>query len=156
MAQYYRMGHAAVSEMGRYTKGTGAIKPPNFSPALTRWIRAGKQCASTNGEDHSSLSWWKTPEPVCEIWQGGPGEGLRRNQGDTAGVKPGTSPVDRRTANVGTTGPHSLPFSMPSRKERIGAMLTEEGQWGGDAVVVRDRESRSHGEGRQRFQGEHR
>jgi hypothetical protein len=34
---------------------------------------------------------------------GGHGEGLRRSRGDTAGAKPGASPVDRAAVNVGTT-----------------------------------------------------
>ena len=34
----------------------------------------------------------------------GRGEGLRRSHDETAGAKPGASPVDRTTVNVGTIG----------------------------------------------------
>jgi hypothetical protein len=34
----------------------------------------------------------------------GRGEGLRRSHDETAGAKPGTSPVDRKAVNVGTIG----------------------------------------------------
>src|SRR5699024_11399132 len=108
MARYCRMGHAVVSQMGRYTKATGAIKPPNISPARTRWIRAGKRCAP---EDPCLRG---TPEPVCEGGQGGLGECLRRSQGEAAGVKPDASPVDRGTANVGTAHRRSFLLSLPS------------------------------------------
>src|ERR1019366_8537274 len=38
-------GPGAVSETGRYTRGTGYVTPLDSSPALTRWIRAGSRCA---------------------------------------------------------------------------------------------------------------
>ncbi len=43
-----------------------------------------------------------TPRRVPQVWPGGHGEGLRRSHDDAAGVKPGASPVDRMTVNVGT------------------------------------------------------
>src|SRR4051812_25307387 len=76
----------------------------------------------------------------------GRGEGLRRSHDETAGAKPGASPVDRTTANVGTTRTCSPPG--------IGALPAEGCGWGGAVVVLRDRESRSHGEGRQREEAE--
>ncbi len=39
----------------------------------------------------------------------GRGEGLRRSHDETAGAKPGTSPVDRKAVNVGTIG---IPFLL--------------------------------------------
>src|SRR5699024_769669 len=96
VAQHCRMGHAVVSGTGRYTKGTGVIKPPKISRARTRWIRAGMRCVPEGACLRG------TPEPVFEGGQGGLGECLRRSQGDAAGVKPDASPVDRRAANVGT------------------------------------------------------
>src|SRR3954463_2925443 len=72
----------------------------------------------------------------------GRGEGLRRSHDETAGAKPGASPVDRTTVNVGTI---DTPF--PSG---IGALPAEGCRWGGVAVVLRGRESRPLGEGRQR------
>lgn len=72
----------------------------------------------------------------------GRGEGLRRSHDDAAGVKPGAWPVDRTTVNVGTT---SIPLLLG-----IGALPADGCWWGGAAVVLRGRESRLHGEGRQR------
>jgi len=135
VAQHCRMGHAVVSETGRYTKGTGVIKPPKISPARTRWIRAGMRCVPEGACLRG------TPEPVFEGGQGGLGECLRRSQGDAAGVKPDASPVDRRTANVGTAHYRSFLSPLPAEMEEIGAMLTEEGVRGGAAVVVRAGES---------------
>ena len=78
----------------------------------------------------------------------GRGEGLRRSHDDAAGVKPGTSPVDRATANVGTVYGRSRP---PNEQWLgIGASPAEGRGRGGAVVVLRGRESRSHGEGRQR------
>src|SRR6266851_10118280 len=37
-------GAGAVSETGRYARGTGAVTPLEARPALTRWIRAGSRC----------------------------------------------------------------------------------------------------------------
>jgi hypothetical protein len=34
----------AVSETGRYTRGTGVVTPLNVGPAQIRWIWAGKRC----------------------------------------------------------------------------------------------------------------
>ena len=73
----------------------------------------------------------------------GRGEGLRRSHDETAGAKPGASPVDRTTVNVGTIG---APFPLSG----IGALPAEGCRWGGVVVVLRGRESRPHGEGRQR------
>ena len=79
----------------------------------------------------------------------GPGECLRRNRGEAAGEKLGTNPVERLMVNVGTAS------RSPSRP----VILTGRGKagrrlmawwWGGGSVVVRGRESRSHGEGTQR------
>src|SRR5229473_1126516 len=38
-------GPGAVSETGRYTRGTGCVTPLHSAPALTRWMRAGLRCA---------------------------------------------------------------------------------------------------------------
>src|ERR687894_575068 len=72
----------------------------------------------------------------------GHGEGLRRTRGEAAGEKLGAAPVDRSAMNVGTTpGP-------PARCGQARCRLLAPG-WGGAFVVVRGRESRPHGEGRQ-------
>jgi len=36
-------GPGAVSETGRYTRGTGVVTPLEATPAQTRWIRAGSR-----------------------------------------------------------------------------------------------------------------
>ena len=71
------------------------------------------------------------------------GEGLRRSHDDAAGVKPDASPVNRTTVNVGT-----IRIPLPALVG-IGALPAKGCGWGGAAVVLRGRESRSHGEGRQ-------
>src|SRR5699024_12654608 len=95
VAQHCRRGHAVVSETGRYTKGTGVIKPPKISPARTRWIRAGMRCVPEGACLRG------TPEPVFEGGQGGLGECLRRSQRDAAGVNADAAHVGRGTRMAG-------------------------------------------------------
>lgn len=71
-----------------------------------------------------------------------------RGHDETAGAKPDTSPVDRTIVNVGT-------ICVRSRAIGIGTLPAEGRRWGGAVVVLRDRESRSHGEGRQREEATH-
>ena len=72
---------------------------------------------------------------------------------EVVAAKLGVDPVDRHMVNVGTIS--GLPFST--------SCLLVDGQahrqlmapgWGGGSVVVRGRESRSHGEGTQRVRNE--
>jgi hypothetical protein len=83
---------------------------------------------------------------------GGHAECLRRRHGGAAGTEPGSSSAERITVNAGTirAGSRRRASSLLSG---IGASAAERAGWGGAAVVVRGRESRSHGEGRQRFRG---
>ena len=90
---------------------------------------------------------WGTVGTVNVSGLAGRGEGLRRSHDETAGAKPGASPVDRTTVNVGT-------IDAPLPSWRIGALPAEGCGWGGAAVVLRGRESRPHGEGRQREEQE--
>jgi hypothetical protein len=85
--------------------------------------------------------------------RGGHEEGLRRTRGYAVGVKLGIDPVDRNAVNMGTVlvSP-AIPRSQRGRGQ-VRCLLSRPG-WGGAAVVVRDRESRSHGEGRQRISRE--
>jgi hypothetical protein len=80
---------------------------------------------------------------------GGRVESLRRRRGEAAGEKLGANPVDREMVNMGT-GPGSP--SPPPRQGGDGQarrrLMTRDR--GGAAVVVRGRESRPHGKGRQR------
>lgn len=95
----------------------------------------------TNGE--------ATPRTVIHAGPGDHEEGLRRTRGDAAGAELGTDPADRNTGNMGTLP--CLPF--PTRSQRAGGQGRRRPRGavgGGAAVVVRGRESRPHGEGRQR------
>src|SRR5699024_12321674 len=107
VAQHCRMGHAVVSETGRYTKGTGVIKPPKISPARTRWIRAGMRYVPEGACLRG------TPEPVFEGGQGGLGECLRRSQGDAAGGRPEAAPDGRGTGKGGSAGDRQCTCPVP-------------------------------------------
>ena len=76
-------------------------------------------------------------------------ESLRRRCGEAAGAQLDTSLVDRHVVNVGTIP--MLPFPPPGQGGggQVCRRLLASG-WDGALVVVRDRESRSHGEGGQR------
>jgi hypothetical protein len=89
-----------------------------------------------------------TPTFRYSSGRGGHGEGLRRTYDDAVGEELGTDPVDRYIVNVGTV---PLPPSLPPSQGGSGQThrwLTAWG-WDGVFVVVRARESRVHGEGRQ-------
>jgi hypothetical protein len=92
------------------------------------------------------------PWPANPSGPGGRGEGLRRTHGDAAGVKLGSSSDNRLTVNVGSvlTSPH--PPGHQSGDGQAHRRLTEPGR-GRAFVVVRRRESRRHGEGRQQVCG---
>jgi hypothetical protein len=79
---------------------------------------------------------------------GGHIECLRRRCGDAAGEELGADPADRCMVNVGTV--FGLPSPPPSQggNGQVCCQLMARG-WDGASVVVRGRESRSHGEGRQ-------
>lgn len=94
---------------------------------------------------------WGTPGSVYGSRPGGHEEGLRRTRGDAAGTQLGSSFVERITVNTGTARHGSRPCEQPARRAGIEASTVERVGWGGAAVVVRGRESRSHGEGWQRF-----
>src|SRR5829696_130951 len=87
---------------------------------------------------------WATPASVFRGRRGGHEEGLRRTRGEAAGEKLGAAPVDRSAMNVGTI--LGLPAWCGQARCRLLAL-----GWGGAFVVVRGRESRPHGEGRQRI-----
>ncbi len=75
---------------------------------------------------------------------GGSREELRRTWIDAAGEKLGTNPVQRFVVNVGTKPrPPWLPMPGTARCQLMASVR------GGASVVVGDRESRLHGEGRQ-------
>src|ERR1035437_4504897 len=76
-------------------------------------------------------------------------EELRRTRGDAAGAKLGTDPVDRYVVNVGSVSGWSRDPTIQVGCGQVRRRLIGPGR-GGAVVVVRGRESRSHGEGRQR------
>jgi hypothetical protein len=80
---------------------------------------------------------------------GGHAESLRRRCGDAAGVELGTDPVDRNIVNVGTL-PGRPYFRWTTAAGGQADRQLMAGVGGGAFVVVRGRESRPHGEGRQR------
>jgi hypothetical protein len=74
---------------------------------------------------------------------------LRGSRGEAAGEELGAHPVERSAVNVGTAvrwsrGP-AIQAGAGRAHRQPGAL-----RQGGAAVVVRGRESRSHGQGRQR------
>ena len=95
----------------------------------------------TNGE--------ATPATAIHAGAGGYEESLRRTRGDAVGAELDTDPADRHTVNMGTLP--RLPY--PGCCQRPGGQGHRRPMGmagGGAAVVVRGRESRPHGEGRQR------
>lgn len=80
---------------------------------------------------------------------GGHDEVLRVSRGEAAGEELGAHPVERCVVNVGTVIRDSV---VPACQVGFGQAHRQLilGWWGGAAVVVRGRESRSHGQGRQR------
>jgi len=87
--------------------------------------------------------------PENEGRLGGHVECLRRRRGDATGTELGTNPVDRNQVNVGTVRgcPHRCLSKVTGR---AGGTSADGHRRDGVSVVVRGRESRSHGEGRQR------
>jgi hypothetical protein len=115
------------------------LNPRRLTPAQTWWIRAGQQCTPSQ---------WATPPKNVPTEL----EAVRKDYGVLAARLPGKSwapsPVDRCKANMGTI---LAPPHQPDRGKGGQAHRQPVGPgWGGAAVVVRGRESRSHGEGRQR------
>jgi hypothetical protein len=115
-----------------------------------QWLNPLKRGIGSNladvgrGAVHALLIGWATPASEFRGRRGGHEEGLRRTCGEAAGEKLGATPVDRSTMNVGTTP--GLPAVGGQARCRLLAL-----GWGGAFVVVRGRESRPHGEGRQRI-----
>lgn len=86
--------------------------------------------------------------PFDRCGTGGHEEGLRRIHGEAVGVKLDPSPVNRYAVNVGSV--LGSPFLSGGQPEsgQVHRRLTVRGR-GRAFVVVRARESRAHGEGRQ-------
>ena len=89
-----------------------------------------------------------TPIPGHVGRVGGHTEGLRRRCGEAAGEELVADPANRCTVNVGTVfwSPLLPPIRGGNGQARRRSMAERRG---GASVVVRGRESRSHGKGRQ-------
>lgn len=119
------------------------VEPPQErGPARTWWIRAGiavRRCFLQPGAAPSGRSlWpaWGATVKACGVAVDGP-----------AGEKLGADPVERSVVNVGTVvGPPTWRPLLGGKARRL--LMAR--RWGGGFVVVRVRESRSHGEGTQR------
>src|SRR3954471_17454356 len=85
--------------MGRSTRGTRVITSLKCLPASIWRIRAGSGAQPTEW----AIGWvGTTPGRVWMRPPGGHGECPRRNHGEAAGTKWGSSPVERTAVNVGT------------------------------------------------------
>jgi len=71
------------------------------------------------------------------------------HRGEAAAEELGTDPVDRFVVNVGTISESPSPSCSPHEDGQVHRRLMAP-RWDGGSVVVRVRESRSHGEGIQR------
>ena len=90
-----------------------------------------------------------TPKPAIDVGGEAIGESLRRTRGEAAGAELGADPIDRHMVNVGTVAESPSPASSQLVGGQARCQLMAPGR-GGGSVVVRGRESRSHGEGTQR------
>ena len=112
-------------------------------PAPTWWMWAGTQYATARWHTTVASSMALLPSSRR------PWGTLRCTQGEAAGEKSGTTPVNRSVVNVGTApGLPSPPASQAGGGQVRCRLLAPER--GGALVVVRGRESRPHGEGGQR------
>ena len=132
----------------RLARQTGVTK-------VNQWLKSLKRETGSNlvdmgrGAARAELTEGEaTPTVRYSSGRGGHGECLRRTREDAAGVELGTDPVDRYIVNVGTI---FLPLTPPPGQGGAGQTHRWLMAWGWDGVfvVVRARESRVHGEGRQ-------
>lgn len=122
---------------------------------MNQWLNPLKRGTGSNLVDMGRVA--AHVEPVGEATPirgyvglvGGHTECLRRRCGDAAGEELGTDPADRYMVNVGTifAPPNPLPGQGGGGQTRRRSRVRG---WDGASVVVRARESRVHGEGRQR------
>ena len=136
-------GVASVAE--RHTRGTGVLrlsKTHRLEPG-----GSGPDATRTRLPHHGG---GELPGMSVGRW-GGRGDVLRGSHGDVAGAESGASSVERSTSEHGNR-PWSarLPRGQRGRSGWAHRRLSGQGR-GGAVVVVRGRESRSHGEGRQWF-----
>ena len=129
-----------ASKTGRCNASEPVAKPLNRR-AGSNLVDMGRSAVHDHQEVVDSEA-GRNPRP------GGHTEGLRRRCGDAAGEELGTDPVDRYMVNVGTVPePPSPPPSQGGGGQAHRRLTARERD--GASVVVRARESRAHGEGRQ-------
>ena len=90
-----------------------------------------------------------TPTSATNVDQEAIGEGLRRTRGEAAGEELGAGLADWHMVNAGTVPVSPFPPPIRGGGGQAHRRLRAPGR-GGGPVVVRGRESRSHGEGAQR------
>ena len=130
-----------ASKTGRCNASEPVAKPLNR--------RAGSNLVDAGRSAVHGHPWVVDSEAGQSPRPGGHTECLRRRCGEAAGAQLDASPVDRLVVNVGTIP--TLPFPPPIQGGggQARRRLLASG-WDGALVVVRGRESRSHGEGGQR------
>jgi hypothetical protein len=137
-------GVASVAE--GHTRGTGVLRL-----SMTHRLEpggSGPEATRTRLPDHGG---GVLPGGSAGL-RGGRGDVLRGSHGDVAGVESGASSVERSSSEPG-----NRPWSARGSRGQRGTAGWAHRRpadlgWGGVVAVVRGRESRSHGEGRQRCQ----
>lgn len=124
---------------------------------VNQWLNPRNEAASSNLVDKGwiavgaeRLGGKARPVVVLCAAAGSHAEGLRRKRDHAVGEELGTNPAERDVVNMGTA---ARPAVSPSFQVGNGQVRCQPvvAQRGGAAVVVRGRESRLHGEGRQLF-----
>jgi hypothetical protein len=122
---------------------------------VNQWLNPLKRGTGSNLVDmgrvavHAELTEGEaTPIPGNVGRVGGHTECLRCRCGDAAGEELGADPAERCMVNVGTVFEPPYPLPSQGSEGQARRRLTARG-WDGASVVVRGRESRPHGEGRQ-------
>jgi hypothetical protein len=137
-------GPGPASETERCTNaGTSGGTPSSGTPARTWWIRAGQQCVLDVDGDGGQLrvglglAGSEATVKICGVV-------VARLQGKSWAPIPSNGHV----VNVGTViESPSLPVSLIGSGKAHRPLTAR--WWGGALVVVRGRESRSHGQGEQ-------
>ena len=141
--QYYQMVRVRRTRREGVTRVNQWLNLRNCGTG-SNLVDMGRGAARAERIHGEATSW-----SVIDAGFGGCRESLRRTCSEAVGAELGTAPVDRDTMNMGTLS--CLPFPVCSQhaggQGRAHPMGTA---GGGVAVVVRGRESRPHGQGRQR------
>ena len=126
---------------------------------MNQWLNPRNEAADSNLVDEGRfavgaerLGGEARPVLVMDAVAGNHAESLRRRHDHAAGEELGTDPADWEMVNMGTTTrpavcSHGQCESGQARRRPVAVW------WGGVVLVVRGRESRPHGEGRQSFRG---